>query len=104
MVKAPKSFFFIEVMSLFYVSFIRHFLKKQSFTFSFQYPYSSALSPPPPAPPPPPLLWFQHANLVSAPQHDSLALSPILAAILLPPLWDLKINIPGPNKIITDTN
>lgn len=54
--------------------------------------------------PPPPLLWFQHANLVSAPQHDSLALSPILAAILLPPLWDPKINIPGPNKIITDTN
>lgn len=63
-------------------------------------------SPPPlpSSPPPPPPLWFQHANLVGAPQHDSLALSPILAAILLPPLWDLKINIPGPNKIITDTN
>lgn len=53
---------------------------------------------------PPPHLWFQHANLVAAPQRDSLARSPILAAILLPPLWDPKINIPGPNKIITDTN
>lgn len=82
---------------------MRHIFGKQSFTFSFQFSYSKAL-PLPSSPPPPPPLWFQHANLVGAPQHDSLALSPILAAILLPPLWDLKINIPGPNKIITDTN
>lgn len=85
----------MEVMCIFYVC---HFLKNKVSHFLSSAPHSSA------PPPPPPLLWFLHANLVSAPQHDSLALSPILAAILLPPLWDLKINIPGPNKIITDTN
>lgn len=88
---------FSKATTLYSVSFITFWKKKKKNKVSH-------FLPDPPLSPPPPLLWFQHANLVSAPQRDSLALAPVLAAIVLPPLWDPKINIPGPNKIITDTN